>query len=594
MIPKRQPKHPAFPEKAPQHPSLTGAGHFLPILLLTLVCLAVYGNSLSNGFVFDDLAVIVENEHIKDLVKNLPSFLNASYFKIAGGEASYRPIATLSYYLLYSIAGLSPFYYHLASLILHMSNAVLVYLFLGSILRSNLSALAAGLLFACHPALTEAVNCISYNEDLLAALFFLLALLFYLKSGFITYGLSLLFFLSGLLSKEMAITLPAIVVLYDLTFRATDPQPRLLTAIGNSIRARGHLYLGYLAVSLFYLFIRFIVFYNPKDAIKPHYGSILERIIYLPGHIFNFIKLAIWPLHLNADYVFSYPSGFLELSNLVGFAVVSALVWFSFFIHQRGREIFFGTWWFLIALFPVYNLVEIFNPFADRYLYIPIIGFCLMVPVSINAVSTRVFRRPKALKAATLTAVIFFLSSYATVSYTRNRDWKDGLTLWSKTVTSSPGSFIAHGSLGRAYQEQGMVAEAIREYERAIEIYAGDYKAHYNLGVAHDRQGDLENAVQHYKKAIEIYPQYVNAHFNLGNIYHKQGFLDAAVVHYQKVLELHPVDFEARNNLGVAFAKQGKLDQAILEWEKVLDIDPPNISARDNIRKAKAVIRQSD
>jgi tetratricopeptide (TPR) repeat protein len=278
----------------------------------------------------------------------------------------------------------------------------------------------------------------------------------------------------------------------------------------------------------------------------------------------------------------------------MGCGIVSLMVWFSFFIHKRTPAIFFGIWWFLITLFPVYNLIEIFNPFADRYLYIPIIGFCLMVPVSIHAISTRLFRKPKAIKTATLAAVAFILCLYATVSFTRNRDWQDGLTLWSKTAASSPGSFVAHGSLGRAYQEQGMITEAIREYEKAIEIYAGDYKAHYNLGVIYDRQGDFENAVRHYKKAVEIYPQYVNAHFNLGNIYHKQGVLDAAVVHYQKVLAVHPEDFEARNNLGVAYAKQGKLDQALSEWEKVLEIDPQNISAMDNIRKAKAVINPSN
>jgi tetratricopeptide (TPR) repeat protein len=601
MVQKRQPQQPAFSQELRRHRSMAGSGHILQIILLTLVCLAVYFNSLSNGFVFDDLAVIVENEHIKDLVKNLPAFLDASYFKIAGGEASYRPLATLSYYLLYGIAGLNPFYYHLASLILHLINAVLVYLLVDSILRNNPSALMAGLLFTCHPALTEAVACISYNEDLLAAVFFLLALIFYLKSkptnlrsGLKNYGLSLLFFLFGLLSKEMAIALSAIVVLYDLTFRQTGRPTRLLTSIRNTMKARGYLYLGYLGVSLFYLFIRFFIFSNPRDTIKPFYGNILERIIYLPGHIFDFIRLAGWPMHLNADYVFSYPSGFFDLSNLLGFVVVGGLVWFSFIIYKQAPEIFFGIWWFLITLFPVYNLIEIFNPFADRYLYIPIIGFCLIVPVSFNAVANRVFHKPKALKTATLTAGTFILCIYATVTITRNRDWRDGLTLWSKTVASSPGSFIAHGSLGRAYQDQGMVVEAIREYEQAIEIYAGDYKAHYNLGVVYDRQGDLENAVLHYKKVIEIYPQYFNAHFNLGNIYHKQGFLDAAVVHYQKVLELHAEDFEARNNLGVAYAKQGKLDQAISEWEHVLDIDPQNISAKDNIRKAKEVISPSN
>ena len=91
-----------------------------------LVCIAVYLNSLSNGFVFDDYAVIVENKYLKLPGINVASFFNHSYFKIAGGEASYRPVATLSYYLIYAIAGLNPFFYHLFSVLLHLANVVLV------------------------------------------------------------------------------------------------------------------------------------------------------------------------------------------------------------------------------------------------------------------------------------------------------------------------------------------------------------------------------------------------------------------------------------------------------------------------------------
>ena len=159
----------------------SGAKQLLPVALLVLLCLIVYHNSLSNEFVYDDFGSIVENKYITQPGQFLSALFGPSYFKIAGLEASYRPVATLSYFLIYTFAELNPFYYHLASLLLHTLNAVLVYWLANLILKNQLGALIAGLLFASHPALSEAVNCIDFNDDLLAAFFFLLSLIFYIR-----------------------------------------------------------------------------------------------------------------------------------------------------------------------------------------------------------------------------------------------------------------------------------------------------------------------------------------------------------------------------------------------------------------------------
>ena len=196
-----------------------GPKQLLPVALLALLCLIVYYNSLSNGFVYDDLGSIVENKYIKQPGRFIASLFSQSYYQFAGLEASYRPVATLSYFLIYAIAELNPFYYHLASLILHTLNAILVYWLANLILQNRLRALIAGMLFACHPVLSEAVNCIDFNDDLLAAFFFMLALIFYIRIKAEgcnrisrAYSLALVFYLLGLLSKEMAITLPAVIL----------------------------------------------------------------------------------------------------------------------------------------------------------------------------------------------------------------------------------------------------------------------------------------------------------------------------------------------------------------------------------------------
>jgi tetratricopeptide (TPR) repeat protein len=288
--------------------------------------------------------------------------------------------------------------------------------------------------------------------------------------------------------------------------------------------------------------------------------------------------------------VFSYPPHFFAASNLSGFLFVTGLAVGSVFIFKYSRGIFFGIWWFFITLFPVYNIIPIYNPFAERFLYIPLIGLCMLFAIAFNTLMNKRFSETVPVKVLSSVAIIVILSLYATITIPRNLDWKDSLTLWSKTVITSPNSSIAHGSLGWAYQDLGRLAEAVLEYKKAIELFPDNYKAYYNLGVLYDRQGALKEAVVNYKSAIAINPAFINAHFNLGNIYHNQGLLEEAIHHYRNVTQLDPADFEARNNLGVAYARQGKMDKAIVQWEKVLVVDRQNKSAAENINKAKEMM----
>jgi tetratricopeptide (TPR) repeat protein len=566
-----------------------------PIALLIAVTVAVYVNSLPNGFVFDDMGTIVENVHIKHLGKNFPSFFSRSYYKIAHGEASYRPVATLSYYLLYALFGLNPFGYHLFSLALHIFNVVLVYLLAKRLLGNKTFSLTAGLLFACHPVLTEVVDCISYNDDLLATFFFFLSLLLYLKlnagaakRNSLFLGLSLLFYLLGLLSKEMALTLPMVIFVYDWVLKkAGDRPPSLATAL-KTVFQQKYYYLGYAAITLFYLWIRFWALSNPQGAANPVWGSLWERIIYLPVLFFNYIKLILFPLVLNADYVFSYPSRFFEIYNMVAFLLSAGLIIFSFWIYKRIRVISFGIWWFFITLLPVYNIIPLFNPLAERYLYIPLFGFCLVVAATMSMAAKRM--PGKMITVFTLLVVFIIVIFYATITINRNRDWRDGYSLWTQTLKTSPDSVKAHGNLARVYMDRGLVEKSLREIKKTIGLNPKGYKAYYNLGVLLAKQGLFADAVRAYKKAIEKNPAYDNAHFNLANLYKEQNMLAEAAQEYQKTVQLDGQDVEARNNLGVIYAIRGNLEDAVSQWEKVLEIEPDNQMARDNILKARKLL----
>jgi tetratricopeptide (TPR) repeat protein len=594
-------KHVTAPhKKTDRGTKKTAPIHLLSIALLVLACLIVYYSSLSNEFVYDDFATIVENKHLKHPGNFIASLFNHSYFKIASLEASYRPVATLSYFLIYSVAELDSFYYHLVSLLLHMLNAILVYWVANLILRNRPGALVAGLLFACHPALSEAVNCISYNEDLLAGFFFLMALIFYIRleadkitSNIRNYFLTLLFYFLGLLSKEMAITLPAIILLYDLVLRNADGHPLSLNHLLSTLKKRKYFYSGYIAVSLFYLLIRFIIFTSPREFLKPVSAGLFERIIFLPGHIFSFIRMALYPNNLTADYVFSYPVSFFDSMNLAGFVVVVGLAGASFVIYRYCKEIFFGIWWFLITLFPVSNLITIYHPFAERYLYLPLIGFCLVVSIALSALARRISTNPTATTMAILIPAIVVVSLYSTATMARNRIWQNNFVLWSTTVQNSPDSPIARGGLGMAYLDRGRLDEAREQFEMAIKLLPKDYQSYYNLGLVYHQKGNWEKAVENFKRSVAIHPGAVRTHYNLATLYAMRGLLDLAIQHYTRVTELDPEDIEAHYNLGLAYAMQGNLNRAIAEWEKVLQLDPYHRSATNNLKKAKTMIKNS-
>ena len=575
----------------------TKTTHWVPILLLACVSAVIYANSLSNGFVYDDLGTIVENVHLKRFDNYLSSFYNSSYFKISGGEASYRPVATLSYYLLYAVFGLNPFGYHLTSVILHMLNVVLVYLMAHVILEHKRPAAIAGLLFACHPVNTEAVNSISYNEDLITAFFFFLALLLYMKlktsaprRNVFFFFLTLLFFLLGLLSKEMAITLPVIAVVYDLTLRKPFSQNLSLKWVLQVVKERLIYYLGFMGISLFYLWLRFFAIYNLEEVETQIWGRLVDRILYLPVIFFKYIKLSLFPLNLNADYVFAYPTRFFDLLPLIALIIVAAVVIFSFFMFKTSRATSFGIWWFFLTLFPVFNLIQIYNPFAERYLYIPLFGFCVVLSIFLEYGLNRLsFTRSLLIKIAIVVCLVVF---WAIITVDRNRDWKNGYSLWTQTLEVEPNSVRAHGNLARVYQEKGMIEASLREVKKVMELNPKDYKAHYNLGVILDKQGFVSEAISAYNKTIDINPRFKNAHFNLGNMYKKQNMLAEAERAYQIVVELDPDDIEARNNLGVIYAMQGDYDSAVVEWQKVMALDPQNRDVQANIEKAKKLLHQ--
>lgn len=548
--------------------------HFLPLFLIVAISTVLYSNTLNNGFVYDDENTIVKNILVKDF-RNLPELFEMDYFA-QSGENSYRPIVTFTYFLDYALYGLSPWGFHLTNLLLHAINGILLYIFAMLLIQQPMRSgnrskylfdnqpLLISLLFVTHPVLTEAVNAISFREDLLAFLFYIATLSIYIRlrtNIFIArkpllYTVSCTLYFLALLSKEMALTLLLIVYIYEWIYAE---KKRGFLSIFNSYN------IGFIFVTFAYIYLRFYYFINPaeKDIAR---WMITERLLTAPGLFLNYLKLILFPLNLSADYriepvnSLSSPLFILPLITMSSFLIIALI------LRKKRKDAAFGILFFILTLIPVSNIIPIHNPLAERYLYLPIVGFIIMVGTTIYLISR--FR---------LIFTIFLLiilSVYSVGVAKRNKVWENNYSLWSDTLKKIRHSTRAHINLGLAYYSIGELEKAVLEYKDAIKVDPYEPSTHYNLGNVYFKMGLFEEAIKEYKTSIMLNSDYTDAHYNLGSLYAKMGKFENAIGEYKIVIKLKPDHPDIHNDIGNAYLKKGQLKEAIQEFQIALRLRP--------------------
>ncbi|KAB2832043.1 MAG: hypothetical protein F9K48_11225, partial [Candidatus Brocadia sp.] len=362
------------------------------LIFISAFSLLLYLNTSNGNFLREDFKIIVENSFIKEW-QYLPQVFTKNYFSISG-EMSYRPLVTISYFIDYAIWHLNPFGFHMTNIVFHVMNTLLFYLLLRAVLSNNKIIFLSILFFVTHPVLVETVNAVGYREDLLCATFLLVSFIYFIKSDSLFYrensqttrfafyyAISLVSYLCALFSKEMAITLPVLLVVF-MVFSRQKP------LVSFTKRLKG-MYAGYLAISLFYLIIRFVVFSNPafKSSYQP--GGFWVNAFTMIKILASYIKLSFFPLHLNADYVVPLITHPWEGSCILALTfLISIFVIFAVLCKTRNM---FAVWmsWFFITLLPVMNIIPIDNIMAERYLYIPVMGFCAAKGILIYRITDR-------------------------------------------------------------------------------------------------------------------------------------------------------------------------------------------------------------
>ncbi|MCU0652322.1 MAG: tetratricopeptide repeat protein [Candidatus Omnitrophica bacterium] len=506
---------------------------FLPFVLIICVGFVVYANSLHNSFVWDDYWNITNNNFIRSW-KNLPlifdktylaspeSFVSSNSHHLGAGEISFRPVVTLSYFSDYAIWGLNPFGYHLSNLLLHIANASILYLLLAMFIQNKLIALAAALFFLAHPVNTEAVNVINFREDLLVFFFFAASLITYLKSCVlkekkqkIAYLFSLAMFLLALFSKEMALTLPLVIMLYDALFVC---QGDFLQA-WRRFKSR---YLGYACVLLFYFWIWGSLMPNPDRMVFYPAEGFLKNLFTALTIVGTYIQWVFLPLGIHnivPDNSCLVVNNFIP-EVLISLLLISCLFALAVKKYAYAKEESFSIFWFFIVLLPVYNILPVLNTIMGaRFLYIPVAGVCLLLALW-------VFKFSSIQKSVSIGLTVIILFVFSLISFGRSTVYRNNISLWQEMIKFYPRCPSAHSDLGASFESAGLKDQAISEYQAAIKLEPRYTKAYFNLGNCYYKMNLFQQAFDEYKKGLSLVELKKNLVFlstNLGAAFRAKG-----------------------------------------------------------------------
>jgi Flp pilus assembly protein TadD len=612
----------------PQHPGSRQErnGIALPLALAVLLAVVAYLNALGNAFTLDDVSIIAENPVVRDF--DLRSIFTTPYWARGGTPAAaadptlYRPLTLLSFAADHSVWDLNATAFHSENVALHAATTALVYLLALEVAGGMAAAFVAASLFAVHPIHTEAVTGIVGRADILAALFFVLAFLVLRQRSAFREGnrastvaarsaAGALLWLAGLLSKEMAATLPLVLAVDDWLHRDELPASR-----SGAIRVLAVRYAPLALVA----FVYFILRQNAVSGgahIWPGFAGVapFARVLTASRVMLEYLGLFVFPHTLLADYWTTD----VPIARLAQPAVLLSLVLWTtigvllFRFGRRHAAFALATAWFFITIAPVSNvLFPIGVAKAERLLYLPSVGLCLLAGWVAARVSMLVPSRPAARLAF---AIVLVALTWRTAL--RNRDWKDNLTLALSTLEDSPssplmndiaaGEFMKrgeaaralpllrtavqqapdlpflHSHLGAVYYTLQMPDEAIAAYGEAIRLAPFDADALNNLGVAYLDRQLADEALAAFQSAIAARPGFADAHLNLGTLHLALGRLKDAEAEFTEAVRLNPSSAEAHNNLGLVLARMGQVDRAAERYREALRLNPGFAKARANL-----------
>jgi len=532
------------------------------VLLIIALSLISYVNTFQNEFVWDDHIFILENADIRSF-SNLPLFFSHDV------DGLYRPLRSLYYTFIYSIGGKNEFLYHLNSLFFHTIISILVFFIIYEISSRKGIALIASMIFAA-------------SFDMLGIFFMLLSLCLYIKFSKLGnkkhFFFSLMFLMIAVFSSEEAVTLPLLIILYEFCFNRKEFANK--AAIKKNIIKN---YAPYFIIVLFYIIVRIVVV-GFKGRVEEYLAGnfFLTMLTMLKAYVY-YIYLLIVPVNLTLFHDVAPAVSLLDFKVLTSALILAAILFFTIKFN-KNKIIFFSVFWFFITLIPFSNILPLQVFMAERYLYVPSMGFSLLfsyIFISMFNYNFKNDKYKKIIKNGMLIFIVALLAFYVFSTISRNSEWKDNMTLWSKTIETNPSNSRAHDNLGFTYERAGNAEKALQEFEIAVRLQPDNFRALANLGVAYAKFGFYNKSMIALKKSIEI-RKYHKTYDKLGLVYDELSMEEEAIESFKEAIKLNPRYAKAHNDLGTIYGKIGEFDLALEEFNAAIKIDKDYADAHFN------------
>ena len=632
---------------------------WVALSIILIVTATIYSNIYKAPFVFDGVIQIEEKAKIRDLKHYFsPRVLFTP-----------RPLVEFTFALNYKFGKLNVFGYHLVNVAIHVINGFLAY-FLALTIFKQLSAspdrirskgkiertkgaeqsrktsnessqfsvfnvpssiqwlsLSTALIFVAHPITIQAVTYTVQRYASMAAMFYFLSILCYVKARLIQqradgrglravdscqlsvvsgqkvesrgrrsedrgqrsedrhgivgknafsfrpsayFTFSFLCFVLAFLCKQNTASLPGAILLveYLLFDRTWSGWKRKLLWLAPALVFMG-VFILYVS-GLFREGVQFGSLLEDVSDILRAPGTEISRWVYLCTQ-FNvvviYIKLLFFPVGQNVDWLYPFKSGFLDGYTPLAFLFLIAVVVVGIWNIKKRPVITFGIFWFFVTLSVESSIFPIKDAMFEHRLYLPMFGFAIVVAYLIFQALSKKQTRAVVISIAIIVAL-------GTTTFLRNRVWQDHFTLWQDSVSKNPRNHRAQNDLGIALGEIGRLKEATRHYYTALRLKPGFAYAHNNLGSALMKNGNIDKAITHLTVALRISPRFFEAHHNLGVATALKGNHKEAIRSFSMALRISPRDAAAHNGLANVLAQEGRIEEAIRHWSEALKLMP--------------------
>ena len=556
--------------------------------ILIVAALAAYHNSFSVPFVYDDTPSIVDNPTIRHLwplndVLSPPSD--------SGVTVNGRPLVNLSLALNYRFGGTSPWGYHAVNFVIHL----LAGLTLFGVVRRSLRlpvlcerfdgaalglSLAVALLWTVHPLQTESVTYVIQRAEALVGLFYLLTVYCFIRGTAAAaargwHGLALGACLAGMATKEVMVSAPLLVLLFDRTFVA-----------GSFRAAWQQRWRFYVCLAATWLLLAYLVLAGGSRGGTAGFGYGVSWWAYALTQcraIVRYLWLSVWPYPL----VFDYGTGVVkQVGTVLPQLLALALLVIATLVSLKRWPVwgFLGLWFFAILAPSSSVLPIVTETMAEHRMYLPLAPVIVLFAVGVFAVAgNRAFVVLPAL------ALVF-----AANTVLRNTDYQSPLAVWESTVARFPENARAHNNLGELLLDLGRREEAGSHYREALRLQPAYLDALCNFAKFLLKSDRLAEAMESLQRAVRLKPDYAPTHNALGNVHYAGGNLPLAVAHFEQALKLWPDYADAHNNLGVILAQSGRPDEAIVHYVRALKAKPAYADACYNYANALVQLGRMD